>query len=750
MTTAHYKITDGLYLVLQPVPRAAAPKPPEELPTHHVMVVDVSGSMSGDLPELRAQLKRKLRTLIKEHDALSVVWFSGRGEFGTLVECAQLPLLTDIKAVETAIDRWLRPIGLTGFKEPIGEVARLVEQNKEKYQAHSLVFMSDGAENVWPRAEVLDAVTRAAGGLSAATFVEYGYCADRALLATMAERAGGQHIFAEDLDRYEPIVESALLKRPTGTARVSVSLASGQGDPVEGLAWSLGDSAVTTYGLRVDSSVLVPEDVGGFAYLSPVPVGEPAPEKHAPVAHLYAALSLFGVRARPKIVLPILRHLGDVSFVREFSGLFGKQRYSAFEQRARAAAHDASLRFTEGKDLSAVPRDDAYTVLDFLRLLETDKNCRVLIDHPRFDYRRISRKRVDAPAEGDGDATLRFIAKPMPEGCPVSSLTYNEERANISVLVRREGVVDLTGRLPEHLKAVVPALFPTHIFRNYAVVKDGVVHTSTLPVQLSEGALQELMRASDEGRVPAGVVEGTGDPSLILVHLDKLPVLSLRMVEAASARVLCEAEWSLLKVQAAQKVYRGLLKELDATKRSPSFEEKYGIEAAEWLKSAGFTDYSGFNPPKVQAESTDHYVARELSVSLKGYVSLPSLNELRKQREKGKLNGPARLMLPAFEEARVASDPKAAQPRTIQQFEAWLKDRADSLDAVRRTLIADKAQAVFVVVVGGAWFSDLPAGEDKASMTLLAQDGLMSDDLHAHFPVELQFTVEAREVEVKV
>ena len=736
LTAFHHRIADDLYLILRHVPQDTAPKTPEELPTHHIMVVDVSGSMSGDLPELRAQLKRKLRTLIRDHDALSIVWFSGRGEFGILMECIQLPLLTDLKVVETAVDRWLRPIGLTGFKEPIGEVAKLVERHKEKYQAHSLVFMSDGGENVWPRAEVLDAVARAAENLSAATFVEYGYCADRALLAAMAERAGGQHVFAETFERYEPIVESALLKRPTGTARITVSLASGQGEPIDKLVWSLGpaNGDVVTHGLRVDLSVSVPENVGGFAYLSPVPVGPHIEAKHAPIGHLYAALGLFAVRARPKIVLPILRHLGDVSFIKEFGGLFGRQRYSAFEQRARAAAFDASLRFTEGKDCAAVPRDDAYTVLDFLKLLQTDRDCRVLIDHPRFDYRRISRKRVDA----DGDDALRFTANPMPEGCPVSSLTYNEEKPNVSILVRREGVVDLTGRLPDSLKPTVPILFPTFIFRNYAVVKDGVVHCATLPVRLSEAALRQLMEETASGRLPAGVVEGTGDSGLILVHLAKLPVVNQAMVQAASARVLCECEWSLLKVQAAQKVYRGLLKEMDSTKRSPSFEERYGLAAAEWLKSAGFTDYSGFNPPKVQADSTDFYVARELSVSLKGYSSLPSLNDLRKQLQKGKLNGPASLMLPAFDESRAASDLRVGKPKSIKEFEAWLESRADSLDAVRRSLIADKAQSVFTTVVGGAWFSDLPPGEDKASVDLTLDQQ------------ELKFTVEAREVQVNV
>ena len=730
--TKHTRIADDLFLIRQKVP-CAAPAAPAELPTHHLMVVDCSGSMSADLPQLRAQLKKKLRTLLKEGDALSVVWFSGRGEFGTLFECERLPTLVDLKSVETAVDRWLKPIGLTGFKEPIEEVARLVE--RADYSSHSLVFMSDGQDNCWPRAEVLAAVERAAGGLSAATFVEYGYFADRALLAAMAERAGGQHVFAEHFNRYEPIVEAALRQRPVSGKRVSVAV---EGDPIGGFAWTtnLETSELTAYGVEA-GQVRVPDvDKLVFAYLSSRPVGVPTTDKENSPTHLYAALSLFGVRARPDIVFPILRHLGDVSFIREASGLFGKQRYSAFETRAREAVFDGSRRFTEGCDTSAVPRDDAYTVLEFLRLMETDRECRVLVDHPRFEYNRIGRKRVDAPAEGSVPP-LRFTPKPMPEGCSVSGLTYNEDTPNVSILVRREGVVDLAPRLKPTELTTLLREFPTFIFRNYAIVKDGVVNISTLPVRLSEGALRRLMAESDAGRVPAGVVEGTGDPALILMHLDRLPVLNRRMVSTQTARLLFECEWALLKVQAAQKVYRGLLKEIGALKKSESFEQLYGTSAAEWLKDAGFTDYSGFNPRRVQAESTDYYIARELGVKLKGYASLPSLNEFRKQRDKGKLNGPAQLMLPAFEEASAH-----AKGIPVKQLEEWLESRADSLDAVRRSLLADKALAVFTTVVGGVWFTDCPTvGEGAMTLTLDGPGG----SKHA-----LEFSVEAREVQVKV
>ena len=46
---------------------------------HRVFVIDCSGSMTYDLPQLRQELKQRLPILTEEGDLVSLVWFSGRG-----------------------------------------------------------------------------------------------------------------------------------------------------------------------------------------------------------------------------------------------------------------------------------------------------------------------------------------------------------------------------------------------------------------------------------------------------------------------------------------------------------------------------------------------------------------------------------------------------------------------------------------------------------------------------------------------
>ena len=111
----YWQIAPDLFLAHQPTNSAASAQSTAPEPVHHVLVLDCSGSMYSDLPLIREQLKSKLPTLLGEDDTITLIWFSGRGECGILFEAVK-PTLKDLADINRAIDRWLRPVGLTGFK----------------------------------------------------------------------------------------------------------------------------------------------------------------------------------------------------------------------------------------------------------------------------------------------------------------------------------------------------------------------------------------------------------------------------------------------------------------------------------------------------------------------------------------------------------------------------------------------------------------------------------------------------------
>ena len=231
------------------------------------------------------------------------------------------------------------------------------------------------------------------------TIVEFGNYADRGLLAEMATVAGGRHIHAEHLQDYEPVFEKAM----SGSApdpRVAVPV---KGDPIQGLAFGLqGTGDILSFGVT-DGKVAVPGDVRTVAWLSPVSAGpvifSSGSLKSSPFSepefstYAYAALSLFSVRMKSYIVLPLLKALGDVRFIKQYALCFGKQRYAEFAAATREAATQGKCRLLEGYDPSAVPPDDGFTLWSLLSIIAEQPGTTLLID--QLEYKKIGRAQID-------------------------------------------------------------------------------------------------------------------------------------------------------------------------------------------------------------------------------------------------------------------------------------------------------------------------------------------------------------------
>jgi hypothetical protein len=756
-----------------------------EQPTNHFVVIDCSGSMSYDLPRIREQLKRKLPKLLRERDTITLIWFSGRGQFGTLLEAEPVATLTDLQAVEQAIDRWLKPCGLTGFTEPLQEAAKVVQRVAQARpgSVSSLLFMSDGCDNQGTRATILKAMEEAGNSFQSTTIVEYGYYADRNLLSAMAEKAGGAHIFAEDFARYSPTFEAVLQKRPVGSPRVEVMV---EADPVQGFVFALQDGDLITYAVE-GGKVRVPENLSGFWFISPREVGvasmmgfaenvayqvkQPSVPLADNICAAYAAVSLYAVRMKPNVVYPLLKVLGDVAFIEEFANCFGKQRYSAFQEHAQKAAFGEGT-FTKGYDPNKVPADDAFTVLDLLQLLSNDDGNRVLLDNNGFRYSRIGRGRVDASdqltdAEQDEikalteemgltkkasriseitariteitankPAALKFEPDPADDGYPISSLTFNEDRPNVSFLVRKTGTVDISARLgASSLKdSLLPGAIKTNVFRNYTAIKDGLINIDALPVNLTPESYKTLSEKLGADLPRVLDVDYNGARVLGTLHLRELPVINRKMVQDVSAKEFFELQYQLLAAQAEQKVYNSFQKELAPKERSEGLKELYGEDGAAWLKEQGITD-GGFAPKSVQAESTDFYRGKELKTSLKGYSKLPSLKEALAAIAKGKINGPTALMAPTIKEVEDFIVKTNGKKNAVQ---VWLDVQAVAAKTKVRDLIFKIAQVNFSIIVGQVWPAEFKS-LDENSMTIEPVPG-----------TRIEGKMEMREIECKI
>jgi hypothetical protein len=731
-----YKIAEKLFLNVLALPTGEpVAAPPAGL--NHIFWFDVSGSMYSNLASIRVQVKNRLTQMLGEHDTVTLGWFSGRNECGILVEGIKVSDVQQLQKLHTAVDRYLQTVGLTGFKDPLQQTLDLAKRlTAANGNPISMFFLSDGQDNQWPKSDVLTAAEKLSPVIAAATVVEYGYYADRPMLTAIAERLGGVHIFASSFEDYEVAVKSA-----TGFKAEGKKIALTVPPAIADMVFGLRDGQIPTFARSADGSVLVDASLGEIAFLSEQPTSLTTltvDGDEAVKTKLYAAIALAAQRMLPAVVKPLLRVTGDVRFIEQFANCFGKQQYSAFVASVTEAAYLPVKRLTEGYDPTRVPPDDAFTVLDLVQLLSADEGNRVLLKSPEFQYNKISRGRVDAntvltSAEEDLVADLadqisktrdlKQIAalskqieaitnKPGPikfvenegdgeDGYSVSSLTYNEDRPNISILITRNGYLDLSGQ--EGRPASVPDRFPMTTFRNYSIITDGLVNVNVLPLKLSAETQKALRALHEAGRLPAGVftakgkiVDGQFETEMVSANLLKLPVINTKMVTSVRAEDLIREEIGLMRLKARQKVINSLITEATGTRTSSEgLKDKYGEDGAAWLKDRGITD-RGFSPKSVQAESTDFYMSKELEVKLAGFSSLPSLKDARAGK-----GGAAGAMM---------ND----ELRPIATLDLpTLKTEQDVIRKAVRAKIAELARTKFSIIVGQTWFLDCSGLDDN-------------------------------------
>ena len=602
--------------------------------------------------------------------------------------------VADLSSLHAAIDRFLQPTGLTGFTEPLQEMENIIGRLKKKAAGHLIngLFMSDGYDNCGTERGILDVCVRLEKLLDSAAVIEYGYYANRPLLTKMAETLGGKLVFSEDFPSYVTAFESSL---GGSTKNVPVNLDHA---PSAGYVFSLTGENLLTFTPNEDNVVLVPEGLTDLAYFV-AKKGKAFDHKKNTDALIFASLVPLSQRMETDTVFSVLGALGDVALVNAFSSAFSKEDYSRFQAEVLAAAADPAKRYVAGYDPAAVPKEDAYTVLELLSDLSSAEDNLFYPYHSAFAYERIG------AAREANDEEVRFSVADKAKGYRINGLVWSEDRPNVSIRVMVDGVV----KLPASRPAVLPEKVESFIYRAYTIIKDGIVHTRKLPVSLNEATFAKLQANG----LLAGETWAAG--KVFVLEFPKLPVINRKMVKGVTAKDTFQAVIDLAFLKGAQKVFNDWRNRI-SPKESKKFLALYGEVGTEYLKSVGVTDYNGFNPPSTTVKSGDFYMAKELTIGVKGLSSLPKVLDVENAIDaKKKLKISEFVMVDAIQrlDAFMSSAMFTSAADGNALLATWLEGEQKAIVAKTRELMEKLAQRKFSVVVGHIWFSDLPSMDDN-------------------------------------
>ena len=697
-------------------------------PTNHIIVIDCSGSMSGELSKIKGQLKNKLPSLVKEDDTVSLIWFSGKTECGLIAEKVKVKNLNDLNRLNVAIDRWLNPIGLTGFVEPLENVLKLAAGG----EIYSLFFLTDGCDNQWPKNKILELTDKMKDQVSGAVFVEYGWYCNRQLMTEMAETVGGSLVFCEDFDAYDPLISSTLSKTFKSAKKVEIKV----DNPLYDLVFSVDTNGPCTYKVE-NGKVLVPEGTPAVFYYTEATGGDDISDikDDKKLIPIYQSLVALSQRMKSKTVKQILSGLGDVKLFKKYANCYGKQNNTDFQKMALEAA--AGKMFEEGRKKGLKVDENAFTILDLLFTLSSDENN--LFVPSKMKYNRIGReaedvsddltdaekkeladmtakaksasdfekiqKRMDEIKAGKKKA-LEFNYKDKTAGYPISNLVWNETRPNVSLQVKCDGSVELPDTAKYVKEGKLPQQFQTHIFRNYTMIRDGIANIDEMPVKLSKATFMALRGI--------GLVDGDWDANKVyMVNIRNLPTINEKMVQSVSAKKLFELEYELQQLKADQKVYKAFREQWFGKKESEGFKKLYGEEITKWLEEQGLKDY-GFSPLRKLAQSTDFYMGVELEVSMKGIGSLPSFNDFSKKKTAGKaLTAREKLLDSAYEDCIKFEKTVAGKPDRDAKLKDWISNKEKDIVSATRKAIKKIAEIKFAVVVGQVLFEEFASLEEN-------------------------------------
>lgn len=723
----HVQIDKGYNLVTQTINNNVTVQVAKKV--NHIFVVDVSGSMYGELSLIRKQLKNNLSSIMNEGDTITIIWFSGKNDCGILKEEVEVKSLKTLEDLNNAIDRWLKPIGMTAFCKPLTqtkEVIKRIRQNRPD-SIFSMVFLTDGYNNDCSYESALKTLKELEPDLAATCFVEYGYYADTARLTEMAAAVGGEKISASNFEEFEPFFNNRISSPLMGGKKVVVDITDSY---LYDFAFSITDNGgVVLYNIE-DKKIMVGGDVKEIYFFSPNPIGNEVIEESA----LYAAAYVLADKLKNDDVEKIFYVLGDKFYYSELMKAFGKQKLNAFKANIKECVGNVAKRFPEGQARIVPIDDNAYCLMNLISDLGAMENCMFDPTHEDFVYNRIGRKRVakgDSLSEGDQkrlaeakdvkeatailaelaekNVALKFTANANTAGTSLRNLVWNEERANLSVLVRTEGSV----QLPDNEWGIVSV--PSFRYNNYTLIKDGIVNVEKLPLIYTKELIDFV-----QSKGLTYLVKGTsGDVNnfYIVIDLTTLPIINKAMVKAISAEALARQEWELIKLQGDKKVFDYYRKQL-FPKESTSFIASYGKEAADWLKEIGITDYNGFSPKTEAVESTDFYMSVRLATKMKGLSSLPKVEDvLGKLQDGAKLKISESLLQPALEEYTDQLETpmfKALTPELqTAMLQAYLISKSSEMDKKKREVMQKIAEIKFALILSKKWFVEFNTFDDN-------------------------------------
>lgn len=708
----YIKLSPHEFLIEQEVaiPKKDSAKP-QTSNMNNYLIYDESGSMFYDIKLLCSQMKKRIHEL-PIGDSVTLAWFSGEGgQYRYIVKGHRICGPDDYASLDKVIDQNCTTRGCTCFSEVLTDLNQVIDEVTSLSDLpNSLTFFTDGYPVVSNYSREISAISKAiamvASKINSTLLVGYGHYYNKVLMASLAEQFGGTLIHSEGLADFSDRLGDFMTDARENDDRLPIKF----GWDGVSRVFSLSGNQIVSYNAMNDGTLLYTPVKKGKNYLyfvsEVVPNGakeftltERNLRKESFAKGAYALAYLLTQSTKTGSALEVLAKIGDVEIINAVTNSFTNTEYGEAEAKIRACVASPSSRFSNGFNQQYLPKNDAFCLKDAMDLLMGDTQAYFYPDHEAFNYHRIGRKTAAKAGYPE------FKRSPNCKS-PLTDLVYHESRLNLSLRARIKGTVELDDQSE---KFNFTHNYNTFVWRNYTLVKDGVVNVKTLPISMGEETFKALQASK---MIPEGITWLQGN--VYPVDLSAVPVMNRKIAEGStSAKALAADALRELELKARQKVVSYFKKKAEASIDSgPDTSSILSAEQEEYLTKFGITP-NGFNPPMETMAAEDFYEAPEFDIKIKGFSSFPKVQDVQTLLEKGsKLTRPAALLKGAIDEC-LTLESKFSGAVLITTYEGLIKEIQIELREVRGRIQATK----FALLLGKKWFDEF-SSRDEATLTL--------------------------------
>jgi hypothetical protein len=416
----------------------------------------------------------------------------------------------------------------------------------------------------------------------------------------------------------------------------------------------------------------------------------------------------------------LLAYTRDSKFIDMYCNSYGKQKLFEFQQELLKAVYYRELRGPFNADYKPNPK--AYCVLDLLEDLQST-DTRIRVASPYFTYNRIGAKSevkqelTESQKESLSKTKTKLqvdkIQKEVEEsgvkmqmvdrGYPISNFTWNEDRANLSALMQ----IDVELELPKNNVGL--SKVTSFVFRNYTIIKDGVLNVNSLPIEISESTWKKLFTK--------GLVNGTyseltpvdKDHRFTILDISSLPIVNKSRTKSVKSSVMTEEIKRLTELRFQLK-YLGYLKQkFGVTSTSSMSGTDYSVEQKQYLESLNITS-KGYQPKTELDKNGDFYMALALKSAVKGFSSIPKIEDIDKKLSSGKPFTPSESFM---RNTMAYVDSKYLDEGGKERYLKALRSAFDQLSIEKDKLLGEVSRQKFALILSKRWFSDKAGFDDN-------------------------------------